>query len=269
MDKVLVNQTGGFPLTTNILNSLQKAYSIFNSFGELAGNYSIISGCEEIGSTVSKGIIYVNGEVFDFKGGLKTSNIVLNQKIESKQFEDGSIKDVVFERFYEFGSAVENIPWSKFERFEGLVSLTKKVVKIVSDLTSLVTRLVILENKPDNTVLPASQLEVDSRSRTDKYVSPATLPDYTEVILLTAEIAKNGTKINDFKRTIYSKRISQGLYEINHNLGIKNYGVVGSGVNTRNIKVSMLKRDFNYCVLGVSDDSSVNDEDFSFIMFKI
>lgn len=69
MNKLNFNQTGGFPLSTNILDAMQTAYSLFNKLGGLAGNFAIIFGCEVSGSNVSDGVVYMNGEVLAFKGG--------------------------------------------------------------------------------------------------------------------------------------------------------------------------------------------------------
>ena len=63
MNKINFNQTGGFPLSANILYAMQSAYAIFNQLGSLAGNKAIISGCEQLGNTVADGGIFLNGEI--------------------------------------------------------------------------------------------------------------------------------------------------------------------------------------------------------------
>ena len=276
MNEISFKETGGFPLTTDVLNAMQNAYTIFNSLGEIAGDYSIIKGCVESSNSVSDGVIYVKDEVFNFKGGLKTSNIVLRQNVGFEEFEDGGIKEVYFDRFYEFGSGTESIPWSRFQRFENLVTITKKTEVIGSELntakvniTDLINRVISLENKPDNTVLAASARDVDARIRNDVYVSPATLPVYQEATLFTGEVAANGRRVSYFKNNFSSKRIGAGLYRITHNMQITNYGVSGSAVDRPNMKVSMKKRTASYCELGVSNDVSLDDVNFSFQIYRV
>jgi len=62
-------QTGGLPLDLNVLDQIQTAYKLFNGLGSLAGELTIMKGCILTGSTVSDGIVYINGEVLEFRGG--------------------------------------------------------------------------------------------------------------------------------------------------------------------------------------------------------
>ncbi|MFL0089889.1 hypothetical protein R8G64_13100 [Tenacibaculum maritimum] len=127
MDFLEVNQSGGFPLTTNILNHLQNAASIFQTFGELAGDFIIISGCENIGSQVTDGVVYFNGEIFPFKGGSKLSKVRIIEINETKNFQDGTTKAVVFKRHVEFGTATVDFLWSNFKKIDPLKSLMSRV----------------------------------------------------------------------------------------------------------------------------------------------
>ena len=79
MNKINFNQTGGFPLSTNILDAMQSAYAIFNQLGSLAGNKAIISGCEQLGNTIADGVIFLNGEILPFKGGAIGSSIIIKE----------------------------------------------------------------------------------------------------------------------------------------------------------------------------------------------
>lgn len=136
MNHINFNETGGFPLTTSVLNAVQNTYKIFNATGELAGNYTIISGCEEVNDNVSDGVIFVNGELFNFKGGIKTTNIVFVENKTKRTFEDGTEKDVFFERFYQFGTGLNSIAWSRFKRTPTLTDLETRLLNITNDLTN-------------------------------------------------------------------------------------------------------------------------------------
>ena len=47
MNRIEYLQTGGFPLDTNNLNFLQESFKIMQAFGYFAGNFVIISGCQQ------------------------------------------------------------------------------------------------------------------------------------------------------------------------------------------------------------------------------
>ena len=78
MNTINFIQTGGVPFTNDVAQEFENAYKIFNAYGALAGDKTIISGCVENGSSVSDGFIYVNSELFYFEGGSKSDNIFLN-----------------------------------------------------------------------------------------------------------------------------------------------------------------------------------------------
>ncbi|WP_233901249.1 phage baseplate protein [Tenacibaculum piscium] len=110
-------QNGGFPLETNTLTEMQKAWQIFNAFGFLAGDKTIISGCEVIGNQITNGFIYLDGELLEFRGGIKQNSVVIIQEETKATFEDKTEKPVYFTRYATFGVSVNSIPWSDFKRF--------------------------------------------------------------------------------------------------------------------------------------------------------
>ena len=128
MNKINFNQTGGFPLSTNILDAMQSAYAIFNQLGNLAGNKAIISGCEQLGNTVADGVIFLNGEILPFKGGAIGTSVIIKEESESRVFEDGATKPVIFKKYVTFGSSLpeKTYQWVEFKRFENLLNLTEK-----------------------------------------------------------------------------------------------------------------------------------------------
>ena len=77
MNKIKFNQTGGFPLSANILDAMQSAYAIFNQLGSLAGNKAIISGCEQLGNNDDDGVIFLNVEILPFKCVTIGSSIII------------------------------------------------------------------------------------------------------------------------------------------------------------------------------------------------
>ena len=119
----------GFPFDVTILEDMQRAYEIFNVFGELVGDYAIIKGCDLIGASTTDGYVYVNGELFEFRGGLTQSKVIIKQEITSLPFESGDENDVLFERYVTFGTGTTAIDWSLFSKQDTI----KKIVENLSN----------------------------------------------------------------------------------------------------------------------------------------
>lgn len=118
MNNIDFNQDGGFRLSTNVLAAVQASYSLFNALGWIGGNLTIISGCEVTGSSVSDGVVFINGEVFNFKGGNIGTNVIIRENITSYPFQNGTVKPVIRERYVSFGSGTpdQNFLWADFKR---------------------------------------------------------------------------------------------------------------------------------------------------------
>lgn len=148
------DQSVGFPLDTDILTSIQKAYKLFGALGGLAGNFSIISGCTLVGSTVSNGAVYINGELFEFKGGVLQSNVIIVEERTTLEFEDNNEHDVIFNRYATFGTGTTQYPWEDFKR----VFESKNIPQALADkedktvVTGLVERIAALEAMADRTL---------------------------------------------------------------------------------------------------------------------
>lgn len=150
MNKQNFNQSVGFPLETDTLDALQTAFMLFNAFGAIVGNFTIISGCKVEGSTVTDGTVYINGELLEFRGGVIQDNVRIIEEVKSLEFEDTNSHDVVYTRYVKFGTATVNtFPWSDFKR--GLETkllpdlLANKVN--VSDLTPITNLITTITTK--------------------------------------------------------------------------------------------------------------------------
>ena len=148
MNKINFNQTGGFPLSTNILDAMQSAYAIFNQLGSLAGNKAIISGCEQLGNTVADGVIFLNGEILPFKGGAIGSSIIIKEESESRVFEDGATKPVILKKYATFGTSTpeKTFTWAEFKRVDNLLDLTEKKAEKI-ELDKSIKRIEKLEEQ--------------------------------------------------------------------------------------------------------------------------
>lgn len=118
MNKLNIVQTEGYPLKSERLQEIETAYSVFNSLGNLAGNFTIISGCEIVGSVVKKGFVYINGEILEFREAsvTPTSTVVIIEENINRAFKSGTVKTVYTIRYATFGVADISWPWTDFKR---------------------------------------------------------------------------------------------------------------------------------------------------------
>lgn len=125
MNKVKIQQTGGFPLETDTIDRLQTNLLLMQAFGNAFGPLTIVSGAETTGTTVADGVVYINGEVLEFRGGAIGANVVITEQAETRPFEDGQTRDVFIARYATFGTATTSWPWADFVRPKNLVELGK------------------------------------------------------------------------------------------------------------------------------------------------
>lgn len=121
-------QIGGYPLETDTLDEMQKAYNIFNALGALAGDKTIISGCMVTGDTISDGVVYLNGELYNFVGGTIQSTVRILETPLDKEFENGETKTVLIKKVVSFASGEGSIPWEDFTRVENLKNLQSRIL---------------------------------------------------------------------------------------------------------------------------------------------
>lgn len=130
MNRTNFVQTGGFPVKAERLQELQTAYEIFNQFGNLAGNLTIISGCEVVGTNVAAGFVFINNEILEFKAGTLDSNVIIIEVPSSKEFKNGELKEVHYERYASFGTATTFYPWANFTRLTSIVEIQKRLLPV-------------------------------------------------------------------------------------------------------------------------------------------
>ena len=170
MDNIKFNQTGGFPLDTDIMGAMQSAYNIFNQLGSLAGDRAIISGCGKSGNTIADGVIFLNGEILPFKGGTLGTNVIIKEENKSRVFEDGATKPVIFKRYATFGTSTpeKTFAWADFKRFDNLLKNAEKNADFEKRLKALETKkspipigLVAIWGKPASEPIPEGWREYE------------------------------------------------------------------------------------------------------------
>lgn len=166
MNKTNFVQTGGFPVKAERLQELQTAYEIFNQFGNLAGNFTIISGCEVVGTNVANGFVFINNEILEFRAGTLAANVIIIEVPSSKEFKNGEVKEVHFERYATFGTAATSYSWDNFKRLDTISVLMTRLDLLEKKSAVFQTGGgMVLWNKPANEIPQGWAEVVDWRGR--------------------------------------------------------------------------------------------------------
>nr|DAQ74487.1 MAG TPA: Baseplate structural protein [Caudoviricetes sp.] len=149
MNIIHCNQAGGFPLTTETLNFLQNTYKIFNAISGLTGDLVIVSGCQQVGNTISDGVVVIEGELYPFEGTTLGATVFIKEIQTPQTFEDGSSKNVYIQKVATFGNSTRTYPWSSFKRILNNQQIEQQTL---SDDNSVLKRLEKLEERVRKTV---------------------------------------------------------------------------------------------------------------------
>lgn len=142
-------QTDGVPLTNDLMQLIEEAYSIFEVLGDLAGNLTILKGCNLVGSTVEPGIVAIEGKLYHFEGGLVSDTVYINLQEIKKTFQNQTEKVLIENRTIKFGNAITTYNWSDFVRLETLKQIQVKVNNSVTQqqFNSLIAEIDLLKLK--------------------------------------------------------------------------------------------------------------------------
>jgi hypothetical protein len=116
MNSINFGLLNGLPMNQLVLGRMQTAAAIFNALGALAGNQSIISGCNVVGGSVTNGVVFVNGEVFEFRGGGVQASVIIVEENTNLVFKDNNSYPVVKTRYVTFGVGTGSMTWADFKR---------------------------------------------------------------------------------------------------------------------------------------------------------
>lgn len=140
-------QTEGYPLTADRLQELQTTFQAFNSLSNLAGDLTIVSGCEVVGTDVKDGFIIINGELLEFRKSAVSgaSRVIIIEEKISKPFKNGTAKEVYIIRYATFGTADISWLWTDFKRPIQTKELEAMFQVINTSLTTIKTKLDTIE----------------------------------------------------------------------------------------------------------------------------
>ena len=161
-------QTGGWPLDAERLQEMQTAYSIFNSLGALAGNLTIISGCETVGTTVGNGFVYINGELLEFREATVAvgSTVIIIEEAVNRAFKNGISKQVHAIRYATFGTAETSWLWTAFKKVDPLIVIMAKITELEKKNAVFQSGGgMVFWNKPANQIPAGWQEVVEWRGR--------------------------------------------------------------------------------------------------------
>lgn len=130
--KIEFLQTGGVPLTNDLMQRIMEAIKLYDVVGDLAGHMTIIAGCDLVpGSTtnVNPGVVAINGEVLPFEGGIIDTNVFVHEEQILKTFQDQTNKVLIKKRTVKFGNAVAPnlFTWANFVRLQTLKSIQESL----------------------------------------------------------------------------------------------------------------------------------------------
>jgi len=112
MNKIDLDNIGGFPLEQDTLKFMQDSYDdMFASIAHLLGDKVILSGVQVVGGNVTDGWIVYQGEIIKFQGGALGDDVVIIDTDQSAIFEDGNARQVYKTRIATIG-APGNFPFS-------------------------------------------------------------------------------------------------------------------------------------------------------------
>ena len=112
MDRINIAGQRDFALSSSSLAFLQDAWTALQAIAGLGGNQNyILSGCEPNGATsVTPGVVVINGEVLPFVGGGVGDNVIVVETPQTVTVGSGTYNKV--ERHVEFGTRADQIPWA-------------------------------------------------------------------------------------------------------------------------------------------------------------
>jgi hypothetical protein len=103
--KLDLTQLDGFGFTQDALDFLQAGYAKdTEALANALGSKVILSGCDDLGATMSDGYVSIDGELLPFVGGPKAPKIWIEEITDVELFGDSSLKTVYTTRRVRMGN---------------------------------------------------------------------------------------------------------------------------------------------------------------------
>jgi len=168
MNKYDFKKQGGFPLDQNVLGFMQDNIFLASNAAWLAGDLAILSGCVVSGTSVSDGVVSINGEILPFVQSSLGTNVVIIETAQNLTYEDGKVYPSEVSRYATIGNGPYE--WPKFKRntSEGILSRLERLERIAAPFLATDSNLnnpnphgaIVLWGKPASVPLPTGWREV-------------------------------------------------------------------------------------------------------------
>ncbi len=308
MDRLQISSTGfpGTNKTWRFLQNALG--SQIQNITAMLGDDVILTGAVLENGEVSDGFIIHDGEILPLEGGSYTQNIEIVEVVENVAYNIDINDDTLFDdlpayvtRYARFTDIQTTFNYEQLTRLQTLKAVMNSIFSgAYADLSGLPTLFsgayADLSGLPalfsgayaDLSGLPALANVATSGDYADlsglpnlgklSYLNQFTDPESLLKLGCAGIVGYSGSRgwyrgkdrvldgVDYFP--FASRRLATGKYRITHNLGTTAYGFVGSGVDATNIKASMYNKQANYCDVGTSDDNTLNNSSFSFLIFK-
>ncbi|MFV0397930.1 MAG: tail fiber protein [Bacteroidales bacterium] len=113
MNRINFTAKESFPLSSDTMDLMQQMITLNAAIAQLGGVNYILSGCDDDGSTVSPGIIVINGELLPFEGGAKKAKITIAQTTKTLTAFGVEYPEAYVYRMAKFADAGEHT-WADF-----------------------------------------------------------------------------------------------------------------------------------------------------------
>lgn len=130
---------GGLEVTQETFDFMQQqAVGLAEAITSAHGDFVIVSGFIDQGTTYSAGWIVINGELLPFAGGLKASYIFVETTKQSVDFENATTHDVYTSKVAKLtSSSAGNVAVSSFTRLLNSKSITQKISALENKVANL------------------------------------------------------------------------------------------------------------------------------------
>ncbi|QEM13491.1 hypothetical protein [Mucilaginibacter rubeus] len=130
MNRYDFTQPGGFPFDQGVMKFIQDCIGTAAQTAALAGPLAILSGCDAAGTSVSDGVVVINGEILPFVGGVKQTKVIIQENATTVVFQDNQPRVVKYVRAARFGDdGTTAMLWANFKRntTEGVLARLDRV----------------------------------------------------------------------------------------------------------------------------------------------
>lgn len=142
MNKVNITAKDDFPMDSDGMDFIQKMIHQVYRLAKLGGGNYILEGCIEANGVVSDGQVVIDGELMDFKGGLKQDYVVVIETKETIYDEDENGEEKEYPEAYisRYATFTDDgkLKWDKLNRIISNEQLNEKIESLKSEAPGFV-----------------------------------------------------------------------------------------------------------------------------------